>query len=161
MPERRAQPGSRVPAPAAPSGVTVLAFDFGDRRLGVAVGESLTGSARALTTISEPAGNARFAAIARLVEHWQPGRLVVGLPYNDDGSEHPLGPRCRRFANQLHGRFGLPVALVDERYSSLEAEAAMKQDGAHWRARKARLDAHAARVILQAYFVEPDGTAEG
>ena len=91
---------------------------------------------------------------------WQPTRLVVGLPRNDDGSEHALSARCRRFANQLHGRFGLPVTLVDERYSSLEADAALKQDGAHWQARKAVLDAHAAQVILQSYFLEQHGSAQ-
>ena len=161
MPERNARPALLSPHPAAPASETVLAFDFGEKRIGVAVGESLIGSARALTTINEAASDVRFSAIERLIAQWQPARLVVGLPRNDDGSEHALGARCRRFANQLHGRFGLPVTMVDESYSSLEADAALKQDGTHWQARKAVLDAHAAQVILQSYLVEHHGTAQG
>ena len=94
---------SQTPVPAASA--TVLAFDFGEARIGVAVGETLVGSARPLITIAEPSNVARFAAIARLVEEWQPARLVVGLPQNDDGSEHAMSARCQRFANQLQGRF--------------------------------------------------------
>ena len=146
--------------PAAAS-ETVLAFDFGEKRIGVAVGESLIGNARALATIAEATSQARFAAIGRLIGHWQPARLIVGLPCNDDTSEHALAARCRRFANQLHGRFGLPVALVDERFSSIEADAALRQQGNGWQDRKALLDAHAAQVILQAHFQERHGTARG
>ena len=161
MPERNARSALRSPNPAAPASETVLAFDFGEKRIGVAVGESLIGTARALTTISEDAVDIRFAAIERLAAQWQPARLVVGLPRSDDGREHALSARCRRFANQLHGRFGLPVALVDERYSSLEADAALKLDVTRWQARKAVLDAHAAQVILQSYLLEHHGTAQG
>lgn len=161
MPERSTQPALLSPNPAAAASETLLAFDFGEKRIGVAVGESLIGTATALATISEKATEIRFAAIERLIARWQPARLVVGLPRNDDGSEHAVSARCRRFANQLHGRFGLPVALVDERYSSLEADAALKQDGARWQARKPVLDAHAAQVILQSYLLEHHGTAQG
>lgn len=161
MRERSARPALRSPNPAAPASETVLAFDFGEKRIGVAVGESLIGTATALATISETSTDCRFVAIERLITQWQPARLVVGLPRNDDGSEHALSARCRRFANQLHGRFGLPVALVDERYSSLEADTALKRDGAHWQARKVVLDAHAAQVILQSYLLEHHGTARG
>ncbi|MBK8338273.1 MAG: Holliday junction resolvase RuvX [Sterolibacteriaceae bacterium] len=160
MREHPAQPALLSAQPAAAS-ETILAFDFGEKRIGVAVGESLVGIARPLTTIAEPASEARFAAIGRLIGQWQPARLVVGLPCNDEAGEHAIGTRCRRFANQLHGRFGLPVALVDERYSSLEADAALKQQGAGWRDRKAVIDAHAAKVILQAYLQEQHGTARG
>ena len=96
---------------------TVLAFDFGTRRIGVAVGEAMLKNARPLTTIDAAANDARFAAIGRLIAEWQPARLVVGLPLALDGSAHEMTARSRRFANQLHGRFGLPVALVDERLS--------------------------------------------
>lgn len=148
---------SNTPTPAS---ATVLAFDFGEKRIGVAVGESLIGTARALTTISNEATDARFSAIEKLILQWRPTRLVVGLPRNDDGSEHALSAHCRRFANRLHGRFGLPVTLVDERYSSLEADAVLKQHGAHWQARKAVLDAHSAQVILQSYFLEQHGSTQ-
>ncbi|TXG88005.1 MAG: Holliday junction resolvase RuvX [Thermomicrobiales bacterium] len=146
----------QTPVPAASA--TVLAFDFGEARIGVAVGETLIGSARPLTTIAEPSNLARFAAIARLVEDWRPALLVVGLPRNDDGSEHAMSARCRRFANQLQGRFGVPVTLVDERYSSLEADAGLQQHGLGWQARKPVIDAHAAQVILQSYLQDQHGT---
>lgn len=161
MREHGADPALHSLSTAIPASGTVLAFDFGEKRIGVAVGETLIGSARALTTISGEAGDDRFSAIERLIAKWQPSLLVVGLPHNEDGSEHAMSARCRRFANQLRGRFGLPIALVDERYSSLEADAALKQDGTHWRARKAVLDAHAAQVILQSYFLEQYGPAQG
>jgi len=140
---------------------TVLAFDFGEARIGVAVGETLIGSARPLLTIAEPSNAARFAAIEQLIGQWQPARLVVGLPRNDDGSEHAMSARCRRFANQLQGRFGLAVTLVDERYSSLEANAGLQQRGLGWQVRKSLVDAHAAQVILQSYFQEQHGTSRG
>jgi len=134
-----------------PEGI-VLAFDFGLKRIGVAVGETLLGQARALTTVVSETGAARFATIAALVAEWQPERLVVGLPTSMDGSEHALTARCRRFAQQLEGRFGLPVSLVDERLSSDEAERRLSAAGLDWRARKQRLDATAAEIILQDYF---------
>ncbi len=128
---------------------TVVAFDFGERRIGVAVGETLLGRARALTTIVESSNDRRFAAIGRLLAEWQPARLVVGRPSHLDGSEHAFAARCERFARQLEGRFRLPVELTDERYSSAVALAALTGD---WRKRKARLDAEAAAVILQAWL---------
>ena len=152
MPERNARSALRSPNPAAPASETVLAFDFGEKRIGVAVGESLIGTARALTTISEDAVNIRFAAIERLIAQWQPARLVVGLPRSDDGREHALTARCRRFANQLHGRFGLPVTLTDERLTSAVADAELREAGLDWKTRKKRVDALAAQHILQDYF---------
>jgi putative holliday junction resolvase len=106
-----------------PSGVaTVLAFDYGEKRLGVAVGDAGLGIAHPLESIAAP-GEARFASIAKLVAEWRPARLVVGLPVAETGDPHPLAPRVRSFARQLEARFRLPVAWVDERYSSVEAEA--------------------------------------
>jgi len=100
-----------------PEGI-VLAFDFGLKRIGVAIGESMLAQSRPLTTIVAESNAARFAAIGKLVAEWQPLRLVVGLPRSMDGREHDMTARCRRFAHQLEGRFGLPVSLVDERLSS-------------------------------------------
>lgn len=140
---------------------TVLAFDFGLKRIGVAIGESALGTARALGTIEQAATDARFGAIESLLREWTPQQLVVGLPCNDDGSPSEMTERCRRFANQLHGRFGLPVALVDERYTSLEADAALRDQGHDWRARKNLLDAHAACIILESWFADHDRTAQG
>lgn len=129
-----------------------MAFDFGTRRIGVAIGEARLGLARALTSIDAETNAARFAAIARLLAEWQPARLLVGRPLNDDGTSHAMTARCERFANQLRGRFALPVELVDERFSSLAAESALRQHRLSWPERKARLDAEAARIILQSWF---------
>ena len=131
---------------------TVLAFDFGTRRIGVAVGESLLGSARPLATIEAEDNDTRFNAIAKLIAEWQPQQLVVGLARGMDGSEHEMTQRCRRFAHQLEGRFRLDVALVDERLSSTEAEARLALQGQNWKQRKQTLDAEAAATILHDYF---------
>jgi putative Holliday junction resolvase len=132
---------------------TLLSFDFGLARIGVAVGETETGHAHPLAPIAEEANAARFAAIEKLLAEWKPSALVVGLPTHLDGSEHAMTARCRRFANQLHGRYGLPVALVDERLSSAEAEGRLAEAGHHgWRKQKPRLDSAAAQIILLQYF---------
>jgi putative Holliday junction resolvase len=128
---------------------TVMAFDFGEKRIGVAIGETLLGQARALATIAESANDRRFAAIGKLIAEWQPRRLVVGLPRHTDDAEHEFAARCERFARQLEGRYKLPVELADERYTSCTAEAQLEGDK---RKLKARLDAAAAAVILQAWF---------
>ncbi len=135
---------------------SVLAFDFGTRRIGVALGTQLgagrAGSARPLTVIDSEANDARFAAIAGLIAEWQPMQLLVGRPLNEDGTPHEMTARCERFANQLRGRFALPVDQVDERFSSAEADASLRQRGLSWRERKTQIDAEAALVILQSWF---------
>jgi putative Holliday junction resolvase len=131
---------------------TVLAFDFGIKRIGVAVGELMLKQAHALTTIHGEANAERFAAIGKLVDEWQPVRLVVGLPLSLDGEAHEMTARCRRFANQLHGRFGLPVEFADERLSSADAEDRLRQAGRSAREAKSQLDAVAAQIILEGYF---------
>ena len=131
---------------------TVLAFDFGIRRIGVAVGEMMLGTARPLTTIAAEANDARFAAIGKLIEEWRPAALVVGLPLSLDGTPGDMTARCQRFARQLEGRYRLPVALVDERLTSVEAEARPDVRGLDWRRRKAMLDAEAAAILLQDYL---------
>jgi putative Holliday junction resolvase len=125
---------------------TFLAFDFGERRIGVAVGNSLTGSAEPLAAIASVPLDARFGAIARLIAQWRPDALVVGRPLLPDGAPGPLTPRCERFARQLAGRHGLPVHQVDERYSSVEAQA----DGARGDA----IDPAAAAIILRQYLAD-------
>lgn len=132
---------------------TLLGFDFGLARIGVASGELETGKAHPLETISAEANAARFERIEALVAEWQAVGLVVGLPTSPDGAEHALTRRCRRFANQLHGRFDIPVALVNERFSSAEADAELRSAGKkHWQNRKAVLDAVAAQLILQHFL---------
>ena len=124
---------------AAP--ITLLAFDFGTRRIGVAVGNTLLKQAQALKTLAAE-GDARFAAIAALLAEWQPAALVVGVPRHPDGAPHENTQRAQRFARQLHGRFRLPVHEVDERYTTTEALAAGALDA----------DAAAAAIILDQFF---------
>jgi putative holliday junction resolvase len=123
---------------------TVLGFDFGIKRVGVAMGNTMIGQATPLAVIQSTVNDARFAEIKALIDKWGPTRLVVGLPFHPDGAEHDMTARCRKFANQLYGRFNLPVVLVDERYSS--AMIAAK--------RGEIIDDRAAAIILQQYFDE-------
>jgi putative Holliday junction resolvase len=122
---------------------TLLAFDYGAKKLGVALGNTLLKQARPLDLILEPTRDGRFARIAALLATWQPERLVVGLALATDGTEQYASQHCRRFARQLEARFGIPVVLVDERGSSVEAQ---KITG------NAPDDAVAAAIILQRYF---------
>jgi putative holliday junction resolvase len=133
---------------------TVLAFDFGTRRIGVAVGEMMLGTARPLTTISAEANEARFAAIGKLIDEWRPATLVVGLPLSLDGEAREMTDRCRRFARQLEGRFRLRVVLVDERLTSTAADERLRGQGRDWHSRKATIDAEAAAILLQSHFDE-------
>ena len=131
---------------------TVLAFDFGEKRIGVAVGEWALAQAHPLTTIRSEANAERFAAIAALIDEWRPVSLVVGLPVALDGTAHAMSARCTRFANQLRGRFGLPVDYAEERLTSVEAEEKLRENGKRGRGAKEHLDAMAAQIILQCYF---------
>ena len=130
----RGPPGMHDPARG---GATLMAFDFGERRIGVAIGNTLTGGARPLTVIQEERREARCARIEALIAQWGPDRLVVGLPRYPDGAAHPFAARCQRFAHQLQGRFGLAVELVDERWTSALAPG------------EAPIDAEAAAILLQ------------
>ncbi len=131
---------------------TVLAFDFGVKRIGVAVGELQLAQAHPLTKIHNERNDVRFAAIAALIDEWKPAVLVVGLPVALDGSPHEMTARCTRFANQLRGRFGLPVEYAEERLSSAEAEEKLRDCGYNARDAKEHLDALAAQLILQSFF---------
>lgn len=129
-----------------------MGFDFGLARIGVAVGETESGLAQPLSVVRGEANAQRFGEIAKLIAEWTPKRLVVGLPCGLDGTETEMTARCRRFANQLNGRFGLPVSLVDERLSSAEAESMLRELNMGWRERKQHLDALAAQRILQSFL---------
>jgi putative Holliday junction resolvase len=132
----------------------VLAFDFGTRRIGVAVGNALVRIAHPLMTIAGEANAARLKAIAALIDEWQPGVLVVGRPVHADGREHEMTTRAERFARQLEGRFGLDVARVDERFTTVAADAELVAAGVRASGRKAARDQVAAQLILQAWFDE-------
>jgi putative Holliday junction resolvase len=137
----------------ADSDATVLAFDFGTRRIGVAVGNTVVRVAHPLATIEGERSETRFAVIAALVDEWQPEQLVVGVPVHADGTEHEMTLRARRFARQLEGRFRLPVAQVDERYTTEAAQAQLAASRAGRRGRERR-DQVAAQLILQGWFDE-------
>ena len=141
-------------APSHADEATVLAFDFGTRKIGVAVGNTLVRVAHPLTTIVGDAKAARLEAIQALVAEWKPATLVVGRPLHADGSEHEMTARAEQFARALEGRFGLPVARVDERFSTRTADADLRDAGVRGAARKAARDAVAAQVILQAWLDE-------
>lgn len=123
---------------------TLLAFDYGTKKIGVAIGNTLTRQARPLQILTPTTREQRFAAIAGLLNEWRPDGVIVGLPLNTDGQDQYTTLQARRFANQLHGRFGVRVTLVDERGSSMEAQELL---GTH-----AADDAMAAAVILQRYL---------
>lgn len=133
-----------------------LGFDFGRRRIGVAVGGSATGCATPLTVVRCRDDGPDWQAIDELVETWQPNRLVVGLPYNDDGSESEMTRLARRFAGRLQARFRIAAELKDERLSSREAEDQLRRERASGarrrRVRKEDVDMGAAAVILQGWL---------
>lgn len=136
----------------APGGVTLLAFDYGRRRIGVAVGNTLTGDARPLATIDATTAGADWARIAELLNEWRPTRLVVGVPYNDGAPGEAIAAEAQRFARRLRGRFALPVDTIDERLSSAEARDRLRQGrraGRRGRIAKKDIDSTAAAVILQ------------
>lgn len=140
---------------ARPARGTVLAFDFGEKRIGVAVGEIELAIPHALTVIDAEDNDRRFAAIAALIGEWRPVLLIVGVASHADGAPHETGRLSRRFGQRLHGRFGLPVDYVDERLSSQAAEAALRESGAGAGRRTAMLDAAAAAEILRTWFTTP------
>jgi putative Holliday junction resolvase len=121
---------------------TIFAFDFGVKRIGVAMGNTMIRQAEPVKVITAIDNATRFADIQALLDEWKPARLVVGLPMHPDGAEHEMTARARKFANQLNGRFNLPVELVDERYSSAVISAR----------RGEVIDDRAAAIILQQYF---------
>jgi putative Holliday junction resolvase len=129
---------------------TLLGFDFGPRKIGVAVGQTVTGSASALTTVRSRRDRPDWSKIEQLVREWQPNAAVVGLPYNMDDTETELAPFAKRFARQLRGRFGLDVYMVDERLTSLEARRQLGRDANSLET----IDATAAKLILETWLSE-------
>lgn len=143
-------PATPDSTPGAASSGSVLAFDFGEKRIGVAVADLAVGIAHPLTTIAAEDNKTRFAAIAALIAEWKPLRLIVGEPRHADGSAHEIGRLARRFAQRLEGRFGLPLELIDETLSSHAAATGMPSHGPH----KPHLDAAAAAEILTTWLSE-------
>ena len=133
----------------------MLAFDFGEKRIGVATGETLLRNAHPLTVIHAESNDDRFAAIAKLVDEWHPVQLVVGLPTHIDGTPHEMTRLAQKFAERLHRRYHIPVGFADERLTSLDAERRLRESGRNSRNAKPLLDAVAAQLILQTWFESP------
>ena len=142
-----------------PTDLTVLAFDFGTRRVGVAVGNTQLRVAHPLATIDEARTDERFAAIASLIDEWRPARLVVGMPTHADGAAHDMTARAQQFARQLGGRFRLPVSLVDERWTTEAAQMLLDEGGVRHGKGRAVRDQLAAQLILQSYFDDGEAPA--
>jgi putative Holliday junction resolvase len=133
----------------------VLAFDFGEKRIGVAQGDLQLKIAHPLTTIQSEVNERRFVAIGELISEHRPALLVVGLPVNDDGSEHEMSRLARKFAQRLAGRFNVRTVLVNEYLSSASAESALAEAGVHGKRQKLFVDQVAAQQILQSFFNDP------
>ena len=134
---------------------TVLAFDFGEKRIGVATGETLLGNAHPLTVIHAQSNDDRFAAIGKLVAEWRPVLLVVGLPTHADGTAHEMTRLATKFGERLQRRFKLPIGFADERLTSVDAESRLRETGRNSKSAKPLLDAVAAQLILQTWFESP------
>ncbi len=147
---------------------TLLGFDFGTKRIGIAIAQEVTGTANPLTTITAIKHKPDWESISKVIKEWQPDLLIVGLPLHMDGSEQPMTQAARRFSNQLNGRYQIPVELMDERLSSNEAESIInEQSGSRSRSRdslfpdKAQIDMISAQLILQSWMsLKKDEEAE-
>ncbi|WP_043531068.1 Holliday junction resolvase RuvX [Litchfieldella xinjiangensis] len=135
----------------------VLAFDFGVRRIGVAVGNEMIASATALDPLPARDGIPDWQVVSRLVAEWQPDLFVVGLPLNMDGSESQMSTRARKFGKRLYGRYGKPCEMVDERGSTREAKAIAREAGHRGNYREEGVDGIAAQLILESHFATLEG----
>jgi putative Holliday junction resolvase len=131
---------------------TILAFDFGTKSIGVAIGQSITGTAAPLSALKANDGTPNWEAIAQLIEQWQPSGLLVGLPLNMDGTEQEITQRAKKFANRLHGRFGLNVVTHDERLSTVDAKARLFELGGFKKLSKDKVDSVSACLIYESWL---------
>ena len=129
---------------------TLLGFDFGTKRIGIAIAQEVTGTANPLTTINAVKHKPDWDSISKIIDEWQPDLLVIGLPLHMDGAEQPMTQAARRFSNQLNGRYQIPVELMDERLSSNEAESILKEQSGFQD--KAQVDMISAQLILQSWM---------
>jgi len=130
----------------------IIGFDFGQKRIGVAIGNNISKSAQALITIESASSNQKFEAIQKIMDEWQPVSIVVGVPFNVDGSEHKVTNLCKKFAKQLEQKYALPIYLIDERYTSIEASYEIQDKKIDLKKRKLLIDQIAAKIILQSYL---------
>lgn len=137
--------------------ITVLAFDFGTKSIGCAVGQSITRTAQALPAFKAQDGIPNWDAIEKCLNEWRPDLVVVGLPLNMDGTEQELTARARKFANRLNGRFGVQVELQDERLTTTEARAEIFERGGYKALNKSKVDGISACLILESWFEKQTG----
>ena len=133
-----------------------LAFDFGLARIGVAIGQSITQTASPLDTLRAKDGVPNWQLVEQLIKQWQPQKVIVGEPFNMDGSDQLITKRARKFANQLHGRYGVQVEMVDERLSSASAREELFEYGGYKKLQKSQIDSVAAVLILESWFAIGD-----
>ncbi|WP_372871062.1 Holliday junction resolvase RuvX [Shewanella sp.] len=131
---------------------TVMGFDFGTKSIGIAVGQSITGSANPLTSVKAQDGIPNWDDIGKLINEWKPDLLVIGLPLNMDGTEQEMTQRARKFANRLNGRFGVKIATQDERLTTADAKARLFELGGFKALTKGQVDAVSAVLIVESYF---------
>ena len=130
----------------------IIGFDFGQKRIGVAIGNNISKSAQALITIESTSSNQKFEVIQKIMDEWQPVSIVVGVPFNVDGSEHKVTNLCKKFAKQLEQKYALPIHLIDERYTSIEASYEIHDKKIDLKKKKLLIDQIAAKIILQSYL---------
>ena len=131
---------------------TVLGFDFGTKSIGIAVGQSITYQASPEAAVKANDGIPNWDTIEAIIKKWQPDMFVVGLPLNMDGTEQPLTQRAKKFANRLHGRFGVKVELQDERLTTTDAKARLFELGGYKKLAKDQIDSVSAVLIVESYF---------
>lgn len=131
---------------------TILAFDYGLKSIGVAVGQRLTGTASTLKALKAQDGTPNWEQIDALLKEWQPDLVVVGLPLNMDGTEQPFTARVHKFINRLHGRFGVKVVAQDERLTTVDARAELFSQGGFKKLSKDAVDCYSAKLILESWF---------
>lgn len=135
---------------------TIIAFDFGTLSIGIAIGQEITATARPLTAIKAKDGKPNWSDIEKIIQEWQPELAIVGLPLNMDGTEQPISNQARKFANRLHGRFGIQVTLHDERLTTIEARAQLFNQGGYRALNKSKIDSISAVIILESWFEQHD-----
>ncbi|WGL99008.1 Holliday junction resolvase RuvX [Arsenophonus sp. aPb] len=131
---------------------TIIAFDFGTLSIGIAIGQEITTTARPLTALKAKDGKPNWLEIEKILQEWQPELAIVGLPLNMDGTEQPISNQARKFANRLHGRFGIQVTLHDERLTTIEARAQLFNQGGYRALNKSKIDSISAVIILESWF---------
>ncbi|NRB24842.1 Holliday junction resolvase RuvX [Shewanella sp.] len=134
------------------SSISVLGFDYGTKSIGIAIGQSLTGTANPIGSMKAVDGIPKWEEIGMLIEEWQPDIVVVGLPLNMDGTEQEITQRAKKFANRINGRFGVKIATQDERLTTADAKARLFEFGGFKALTKGQVDAMSAVLIIESYF---------